>query len=231
MRRPSASTLALLAALAMVLVVGALRMAPWLTERRQLLSSVPGPAPVTKITPLRLAPGVRACAAEVALDRHSGVARLIAAPGVSDGPPLTVAVRAGSWRAAGRVAAGYRENAYLDAPFEPPPGDRLATVCVRNAGRRSVALVSSQETPTQTRQVTRIGTTEQPDLTLSILESGRSSLLGAAPRILDRAAAYKAGFLRGWMVAVLALAIALLVPAGAIWALWRALRADERGSA
>jgi hypothetical protein len=231
MRRPAASTIAVLAALAMLLVVGALRMAPWATERRQLLSSVPGPAPVTQITPLRLAPGARACTAEVALDRHSGVARLIAAPGVGHGPPLTVTVRAGSWRAAGRVAAGYRENAYLDAPFAPPPGDRLATVCVRNAGRRPVALVSSAETPTQTRQITRIGTTQQPDLTLSILEPGRRSLLDAAPRILARAAAYKAGFLRGWMVALLALATVLLVPAGAIWALWRALRAEEAGPA
>jgi hypothetical protein len=202
-------------------------MLPWLTEQRQITSSVPVPPPLFTISPVRLDPGRQACTDTVALDERSGVAAIRTAPGAAGSPRLTFTARSGAYRAQGAFRAGLGPHGdLLEAAFAAPPGARSATVCVRNAGSRPVALVGTEEPRTATQSTTTIDRVTQPDLSMTIYEPGTKSLLAAAPQVLDRAALYKAGFLRGWMLVPLALLVVVGVPLGMLWALGRALRED-----
>jgi len=227
-RRPGAAGLAVGAALVVMLVVAVGRMVPWATEQRQIVSSVPVPPPLFTISPVALDPGRRACVDRVALDERSGVAAVRTVPRTAGVPRLEFSARAaGGYRAGASFRGGLGAHRdVLEASFAAPSGPRIATVCVRNDGDRRVALVGTEEPRTATRAVTTIRGAVQPDLALTIYEPGRQSLLGVAPQILDRAALYKAGFLRGWMLAPLALLVVVGVPFGVLWALVRALRVE-----
>src|SRR4051794_11006351 len=229
--RPTAAGIAVGAALVVFLVVALGRMAPFLLEQRQVVSSVPVPPPLLTISPVRIAPGRSACTSDVALDRDSGVAAIRAAPPATGPLRLALSARAGDWRAQTPFRAGLGVHGdVLEAALPPPPGARTATLCVRNAGPRPVALVGTEEARTATPSVTTIDHVTQPDLALTIYEPRRHSLLASASRIADRAALYKAGFLRGWMLFPLALLVVVGVPAGVLWALGRALRAEAQPS-
>jgi hypothetical protein len=218
---------AIAAALVVLLVVAAGRMAPWLTEQRQITSSVPVPPPLFTISPVRIEPGRQACTDQVALDRRSGVAAIRIAPPASGIPRLDFTARAGTWRARSVFRGGLGPHGdMLEASFSAPPGPRVATVCVRNAGARTAALVGTEEPRTATDSTTTIDRVTQPDLSMTIYEPGTKSLLAGAPQVLDRAALYKAGFLRGWMLVPLVLLVVVGVPLGVLWALGRALRDD-----
>ena len=225
--RRGAAGIAIGVAAVILLVVGVARMLPFVTEQRQIVSSVPVPPPLFTISPVAIDPGRRACTDQVALDERSGVAAVRAVPRTRDVPRLTLTARAGDYRARTPFRGGLGVHRdVLEASFAAPPGPRRATVCVRNDGRRRIALVGTEEPRTATRSVTRISGVIQPDLALTIYEPGRRSLLAAAGEILDRAALYKAGFLRGWMLAPLALLVLAGVPLGVLWALGHALRAE-----
>jgi hypothetical protein len=228
MPRPDAPVLAVLAAAVVLLVVAAGRMVPFATEQREIVSSVPVPPPLFTISPVRVAPGRSACTDQVALDERSAIATVRTTPRARDIPPAGLTVRAGDYRARGRFGDGLGPHGdVLRATFEAPPGPRIATLCVRNRGSRTLELVGTEESRTSTRSRTTIAGLDQPDLAMTIYQQRAQSLLGAAPQILERAALYKAGFLRGWMLAPLALALFIGVPAAMIWALWHALRADD----
>jgi hypothetical protein len=226
-RAPSTAGFALGAFAVVLLVVALGRMLPFLAEQRQITSAVPVPPPLFRISPVQIDPGRQACADKVALDERSGVAAIHAAPRTAGVPRLAFTARSGAYRARGAFRGGLGPHGdVLEASFAAPPGPRSATVCVRNAGRRPVALVGTEEPRTATRSTTTIDGLTQPDLALTIYEPGRRSLLAAAPEILDRAALYKAGFLRGWMLAPLVLLVVVGVPGGVMWALGRALREE-----
>jgi hypothetical protein len=226
-RVPGPAGFALGAFVLVLVVVAAGRMLPFALEQRQITSAVPVPPPLFTISPIDLRPGAAACVEEVALDRRSGVAAIQTVPGSAPIQRLLFTASSGAYRARSAFRGGLGPHGDVaEASFTAPPSPRGARVCMRNAGRRPVQLVGTEELRTATRARTTIGGVPQADLGLTIYEPGRRSLLAATPAILDRAALYKAGFLRGWMLFPLALLVAFGVPAGVLWALAHGLRAD-----
>jgi hypothetical protein len=211
-----------------LIVVAAARMLPFVLEQRQITSAVPVPPPLFTINPINLRPGRAACVEEVALDRRSGVAAIQTVPGSAPIQRLLLTASSGAYRARSAFRGGLGPHGDVaEASFTPPSGPRGARVCIRNAGGQAVQLVGTEELRTATRATTTIAGVPQADMALTIYEPGRRSLLAVTPQILDRAALYKAGFLRGWMLFPLALLVALGVPAGVLWALTSALGEDR----
>lgn len=226
-----ARTPLVLAVVAFVLVLGFLsigRMGPWLKRDGLPTSSVPGPDPIGTIDQIRLRPGEAACEKDVGFDTDSQVAQFVGTPVRGAGPELEVLARAPGYRAVSRVPGGYRDRTVFLQRFQAPPGSVVGEFCVRNRGRRAVALQGSTEFRTDTRQTTTVGGKQVPNMTLRLFEGQPKSFITELPRILDRAALYKVGFLRSWMLWVLLVVVLAGVPLAVLYALADSLRAPER---
>src|SRR4051812_39602119 len=228
MRRPSLPTLAALGA-GVVLVIGLIiQIVPWWTTSRDLVSSVPGPAPLSGFAPIQLRPGHTACATSVVIDTDAGRVDLIAKPGRHKGAPLRITASGPGYRSQAIAPGGLTGSVAYSARIQPPPRSLVGQVCAQNIGRRALRLQGNAEPRSNTaQQMTLDGKPNPFDLTMTIYQAGHPSYVSSFATLLDRAATLKFGFLRGWMLWPLALLVffgVLLIPG---WAVYRAFRADE----
>jgi hypothetical protein len=200
---------------------------PWLTRARTDTTSTPTPPAFQAIAPIELPPGSRACESLVALSPAMRSITVLSAKFPGTGPPLDVEVSGPGYRATGQVAAGYRGEQSLSTTVAPPPRDAIGTVCVRNAGRRAMALQATAEGRIQNRSATSVdGTVVVPKMTLLLTEGRNRSLADRPGEILDRIAAFKPPFVGHLSLALLALVVLIGAPVAVVYAIARGI-ADE----
>jgi hypothetical protein len=139
------------------------------------------------------------------------------------GSPLAVTVRdtAGEVLSAGSVPAGYpdlaREPVHQVGLGRVVQPGRVA-VCVRNRGRRAVAIYGNVDVAARTSSAYRNGKPVGFDLALVFNRPPRSKL-SEVPAVFARASLFRFSWLRSWMYYVLLATLLLVGP----WLLVRAL--------
>jgi hypothetical protein len=140
------------------------------------------------------------------------------------GQPLDVAVRefpGGRTLAAGALRGGYADNSTPAVALRSVPDGTRVVVCVRNAGRRQVALYGGAGAAART-STARIGTRNlRTDLTLVFKRDEDRSVMALLPAMFERASLFHPGWAGPWLFWVLLGAVVVLVPA----LVWRALAA------
>lgn len=201
---------------------------PWLTKDRPDVTATPTPPAFNTVTPIRLAPGSRACERSVAFSAQTRALTVLADKQPGPTPPLRVTARAPGYRASAAIPGGYAGLAALTASVPAPPRSVLGEVCVENAGRRGVALQGTTEGRIQNRAVTSVDGRDTPvKMTLLLTEGVDRSLADRPGEILDRIAAYKPPFVGSVSLVILALIVLLGVPAGVLYAVSRGIAAAE----
>jgi hypothetical protein len=156
---------------------------------------------------VELAPRERSCQPESVPGASERVAIAVAAPpGAAAVPRLTVAVERGGRAVASGRPAGRLDDGRVDVPLAPAPPAGAAELCVRNDGRRPLALLG------------------QPGaIAVDYYRGGSETWLQAAPAVARHFGLGKSGLLGPW-----ALWLALAAVAAAWLGAWRALREQPR---
>jgi hypothetical protein len=226
MRRP-----AVVVAVA-VLVAGLAATAPgYLTDQRDYVAVTPQAPTAGIATPFALPGHARACMDLVALDRHSEQARLQASTPDGSAMPLELTVTGPGYRTQGRVPARYADGETVAVAVRPPRRSLIATVCVRNLGGRMVLLGGVHDRSRSRSTVLVNGAPSEVGFVLTFYERRPTSILSRLPVSLQRMDVLRPGVIGP---AALWLLLALFVagmPAAAVWAFARALRADEAAEA
>jgi len=217
-----------LAAVAL-LVWAALAAWPWFTRTRTPFTGTPSVSPFSKVSPVRLGAGSRACLSDVALEPTTRRVVLTTTEMRGTGGPLRVTLAAPGFHAGGTIAAGFGRLSSIVALVPAPPRSVLATLCVANTGRRTVALVGSAERRTLSRPATSVdGRPRRTQLTVSLVENRDASIRQRLGAVLRHVSAFRPFPFNRIGLALVALLVIVTVPIGVALALWRALDEDPR---
>jgi len=220
MARPGDATIALLAAVAGLMVCALAWFVPFLTQQREVVVSTPGLTGLFERTEVPLRPGRPACVVGVRLTPDARVARVR----VKAGPRaarVRVTASAPGYASASTAVAGPGER-LVAAPLEPIARDAVGRVCVAApAGARGLAIIGTREARSQVAATTELGgrAAEGLDLELALLSGERRSYLERAGEVLDNVSALTGRLVPAWLLWVLALLVALGIPAAALAAL------------
>jgi hypothetical protein len=140
------------------------------------------------------------------------------------GSPLEVTIRGAQGRLVGRgvLPGGYPDIAQApvhQVRLDRSVGPQRVVACVRNQGRQRVALYGNADAAARSSTAFKDGRPIKADLSLEFERAPRS-LASELPRLLDRAALFRAPWLGAWAYSILAVCLLL----GAPWLLLRALR-------
>ena len=146
------------------------------------------------------------------------------------GSPLQVSVRDERGRVVGR---GLLPGGYPDIGRAPVHHVRLnrsvdaerIAVCVRNQGAQRVAIYGNADAAARSSTAFKDARPIHVDLSLEF-DRGSRSIASEVPRMLDRAALFRAPWLGAWAYWILAVALVV----GAPWLLLRALRSAAGGA-
>jgi len=146
------------------------------------------------------------------------------------GSPLAVTVQDARGRVVGRgpLPGGYPDIASVPVHhvrLDRTVGKGRVAVCVSNEGARKVALYGNADAAARSSTAFKDGRPIHVDLSLDFERSPRS-LASELPRMLDRAALFRAPWLGPWVYWILAAALVV----GAPWLLLRALRSAVDGA-
>ena len=218
-----------------LLVVGAVRAyVPPLEAERDVVVSSPSLPGLFVRSAVNVSRGERACLSPVPLDPEMTSAEILVNSGTRPPMPLEVSVRARGYVARGRAPASYAPG--VDAPVRvalDAPRQRVdGRVCVRNAGRRTVALVGTNEPRSvAVPRVTVDGKLQPPqNIALTFYGETRESVLEDPGGVVSRASAFTGSYVPAWLAWVLVVTLLAVVPAGVVLALAWALRSDAAGS-
>jgi hypothetical protein len=174
-----------------------------------------------------LEPGQQACQRPIDVPGGGSFDRVGLSVGTFQraGSPLaiTVADLGGRALARGTLAGGYPDIAGVPVhrvPLDRTVGEGRVAVCVTNRGPRKVALYGNADAAARSSSAYKDGRPAKVDLSLEFERASRS-WASELPRMLDRAALFRAPWLGPWVYWILA--AALLV--GAPWLVLRAVRA------
>lgn len=206
-----------------VLLIGLFVVVPYLTRDRDLLTTTPMPASLVAIALVPVPAGSQACLDRATMDERSGQVRFQVATYRRAGSPLRVTISGPGYRDSERIA-GYGDNELVSADVRPPRSDVLVSICVRNEGRRRVALFATETS--SSRSQTRVdGAQVAPNIVVSFAEARPASLLSQMPAMLERMAVFRpvgAGLL--WVLAIL---FAVGIPVAVMTAFVRAAGSVE----
>jgi hypothetical protein len=215
MRKAAVAAFAI--ALAAFVVFAAL---PFLTRTRDFPASITSPTPQDVVLLDDLPGGRRLCMTEIAIEPRSGVARFRAGTYMKPGPALTVAITGPSYRYTTRIAAGYPDNQPQQIAVPHPRAAQLVTVCIRNDGKRKIALYSAGGRTQSRSQVSIDGKSLDATPAFGFWEAKHQSIAARAAVTVERITAFR-GFLGHewlvWTILVLALAALLAGPPLALW--------------
>jgi hypothetical protein len=190
--------------------------------QRTSLAFTPGVVPAAPV--VALGPGRQACQRPLDVPGGGGFDSVSLVLGGIRGPgsPATVAVRAADGRplAGGRVAGGYgaRSEQRVDLGRIVAPG--RIEVCVRNDGRRRLAVFGNVDAAARTSSAARDGRPLHADLAL-VLERAPRSIASEVPDMLSRAALFRFPWMGAWTYVLLAALLCVVAP----WLLVRAATA------
>jgi hypothetical protein len=217
--------------LALVAAGALIEWRPFLTRDRAVVTATPSLSGLFERAEVPVRPREVACVSPVPISRTTGRVQLALTTLTSPRPqPLVVTAEgAGGYRSRIR-AASYPVGpaSGVDVPIRPPARDVVGRVCVRNAGRRRIALIGTTETRSLTGATTTVdGRRRRADVALTLLEATPRSLLDRAGKVLDRASAFTGGLAPTWLLWPLTVLLAAGVPLGVFGGLYATLRSDE----
>ena len=209
---------------AAVAVVGAVLWFPtWLTEKRTMLAATPSSAP-GDVEILALRPRSQACLDDVVVPSRPSLMRFRVGTYLGSGQPLDVSLTAPGYGERVRQDTSYIDNALLRLPFDAPARELRARVCIRNVGRRQVALYGGIGPPlTMASRTTVDGSYSTVHLHLSFEHQEQKSILGEAGTVASRMARFRPGWMGEWLFWLLAPLVLLGLPALAVWSFSRSV--------
>jgi hypothetical protein len=206
-----------LAALAplVVAVAAIVWFLPFLTRDREQIVATPQPPPLFIATPIQLLLGGTACAYPVHIDATTDVARLRAARySDAEAAHLTVTVAGPGYRATARFR-DYADGSALNVPLLDPPRPLNAKLCVENGGPTAGLIGGSAEARTRGRTIGTVDGAESEAVPIvTLLRKQPASLAGRFGDVAAHAAAVGPGWVPAPLFGVLALLVALGLPAG-----------------
>jgi hypothetical protein len=206
-----------------VFVAGALRwFVPSLTLERQTVDSTPSLQGLFIRSEVVLPGGGRACIAPLPLDRGVREVQLLLHARGKDDIALDVSLRAPRYAATTQLTAGATGSDVLaSGRLSSVPTDVVdGTMCIRNRGRHSVALVGTSEPESQTIPQTTVNGTlvKDVDPAVTFLTGERRDILSEAGTVMDRIAGFT-GVVPAWLLWPLTILFVLGVPVAAAAAL------------
>jgi hypothetical protein len=226
MRRPA--TLGALLAVA-VFAIGALALyLPHLTEKRTVVASTPSLRGLSSSKEVLVRRGEQACITPVPLEPGIRRVEMILHARGPAAVPVDVELRGPGYRGMGRFD-GYAPggNATVQADVQPaPPADADGVLCLRNAGRRAVGLVGTDEPISQSLPATAIDGKPAGlvDPAITFLDGPPASILGRAGTILGRASDFTGGVVPLWLLWPLTVIFVLGTPVAVAYALYAEAR-------
>ena len=217
---------ALWVALAVVVALALWRVVPYATEDRTVIASTVAAEPIAAADPLGLPGGSEVCFAQVTFVPNGEVLHFTVSDGPEEGPPLEVRMESGgAFTARAQVPAGYRPGP-VNVRVPTPDESTLGTLCIRNAGEQTIALLGSSEGRLVSRSETTVdGQTNQIKVALRFEERRTRPLVAHVPDMLRNAAALDP--LPVWIVWLLALGMVFALPAVVLRMFVGAIREDE----
>jgi hypothetical protein len=211
--------IAIFAGVALLVALLLFRGVPYLTQKREVIASTPTPNAITAVSPIGLKPRSQICTNQVSFGPDSQVARFVTAdPIQAKGPPLEITASAPGYRARAQVPGGYPGSGPVEVRLAPPKRSLIGEFCIRNAGRAQVVLAGTQEGRTVGRSVATVdGVLSSAQLSLTLRHGRNASVLARLGSLFDHDAALNP--MTPALVALLGLAVLILVPLGAFWAL------------
>lgn len=210
------------------IVAGMAAAAPgYLTRKRDYVAVTPQAPTAYVPTGLALPGHGRACMNLVALDRYSEQARLQPTTPGRSAVPLQLTLAGPGYRAQGRVPARYADGQTVAVALRPPPRSLVATACVRNLGRAAVSLAAVNDRSRSRSAVTVDGAPASAGFVLTFYERRPTSILSRLPVSLRRMDVLRPGAVMPATLWPLLALFVVGVPAVAVWAFARALRADD----
>jgi hypothetical protein len=200
---------------------------PFLTRERAVTVATPVPDPISPLEKLKLKPGRDICLDAIPFTPDAARVRLLV-PAL-DGPPqpLTVRLRATGLDERHEVPATYAAGTPLTVGFTAVKQASFGSVCVRNAGRRSVNLGMTSDPRNISRSRATIdGKPYGNEVPITLLAPKKASLISRLGAVRDHIAAFKPG-LAGALVWPLFLLAAFGVPALIVWGVAAGLRAAD----
>jgi hypothetical protein len=203
---------------------------PHLTEVHPNVLSTPSLVGFQTSKQIVVRRGQQACISPVPLEPALRTVRMVLQARSTPASPLELELRAPGYRGTGRFA-GYQAGgaANAEASVSPaPPRDADGTLCVRNAGRRAVGLVGTDEPLSTTLPATALDgkPTGDIDPAITFLGGPPQSMLGRAGTILGRASDLTGGFVPLWLLWPLTLILVLGAPLALAWALYSSLEPE-----
>jgi hypothetical protein len=164
----------------------------------------------------RVEPRHEVCQGPVDVSEEFSAVRFMVGTFFRPGVPLEVTVRDtanGAVLARGRNSGRYRDNARLVVPVGAVRQGSRVRVCVRNAGRRPLALYGGRATAAPSSSATLDGRRLDTDVAFDFLRKRPVSMLSIVPTVFERMALFRPGFVGAWTYWLLLAAVALGAPA------------------
>jgi hypothetical protein len=196
-------------------IVAMLVVAGTRSETRQLGSNLV----LEREFPVIVGGGQQACQLEAAIPGGSGTLQLLVGTYGRPGPALAVRItRSGRTLSATHVSPGWRQG-HLTVPIPVVRGDTLrATVCIRNEGRRRIALGGRISDAKSAARVA--GRPQAGQFRIAYLTAGPQSGWSFFGRLPDRVASVRAA-IPGAATLWVWIALALAVVGSVVWLLAR----------
>jgi hypothetical protein len=216
-------------AAALILLGGLIWFRPYLTTPRGAVADVPAPSAMFAVTEFPVPPHEQACMQSVAVEPDSRIAEFQLRPArltPGGGPPVELVLSAPGYEGVVHVPGGYPGGG-VTLPLNPPTHSIIGTACFINRGKSTVLLDGTTEPRTVSRSSTSInGKTVVGDIALTFLDNRQRSLLAQLGEVFGHVSVLTDHLLPVWLIWLLAVLVALGVPAATIAALYVALRED-----
>jgi hypothetical protein len=206
---PKAAVIAFLAVFA--LGIGALLLVAGLERRSEAFT-----LGVARAGPLEVPRGGTACQLPINVPETFDRVGFQVGTFGRTGPPLRVIVRDATTDrlvAAGSIQGGYPDVSTLAVTLPRVKAGSTVAVCVRNRGRRRIALYGNATAASRSSNAYVNGTDTGADISFVFTRPERASLLALVPDMIDHASVFHGDWIGSWTFWVLIAALLLVLPA------------------
>lgn len=192
-----------LVGIAFVLLVWQRDLAGFVSGERSLSEGTGGPPPVFAPVPIALERRDEVCARGIVFGARTDQVSFVA-QGKEPTPRLRVTARGEGYEFTRTVPGRWVPNTTLTVPIDGPGRTLPGEVCVRNQGRRPVAILANGETSARLETSLNGDPVPTADLFVRLSRREPESLLDASGLLFDRVAQYSPiGAWAGWPIAIL----------------------------
>lgn len=203
---------------------------PYLTQARQAVSEIPGPAPMSAFSSFSVPPRGHACMSTVGINPTSHIAEFSLRPAKASpagGPPVRVTLSAPGYNTSVEIPRGYPGgNAVL--PIDPPKQAVIGTACFTNLGKMPVLLNGTTEPRTISRSTVKInGRPTVGDIDLMFSDERPNSIFNRLDEVFAHASNLTDRLIPPWFIWMFAVIVSFGVTAGIVLAFYQSLVEQE----